>query len=221
MKQYIFITLFLFGFTLKSVAQTAKKNDSTNMELVQFSGVVMTSDSLVGIPYAAVAIQRSHAGTYTDVFGYFTLVARKGDTLNFSCIGFRPNKYVIPDTFSDFKYSMIILLTADTMHLPTVVVRPMPRRELFDYYFVKSDIPDDDLERARKNLEREELKESREILKPDGIEVSKLHLSQQTQKYYYAGQVAPNNLLNPFAWAQFFEAWKRGDFKREVKTSDE
>jgi hypothetical protein len=38
------------------------------------------------------------------------------------------------------------------------------------------------------------------------------------QKSYYAGgQIPPMNILNPFAWAQFFEAWKRGDFKRKSR----
>jgi hypothetical protein len=29
---------------------------------------------------------------------------------------------------------------------------------------------------------------------------------------YYNGQYMPNNLLNPFAWAKFIEAWREGKF---------
>lgn len=110
---------------------------------------------------------------------------------------------------------MVKLLTTDTMHLPEAVIYPLPGRQMFDYYFVKADIPDDDMERARKNLERESLKESAQYLKPDGLEAGKSYLAANAAKYYYKGQLPPNNLLNPLAWAKFFEAWKRGDFKKQ------
>jgi len=29
------------------------------------------------------------------------------------------------------------------------------------------------------------------------------------------GQVPPQNIFNPIAWAEFIQAWKRGDFKRK------
>ena len=34
-------------------------------------------------------------------------------------------------------------------------------------------------------------------------------------KTYYAGQIPPMNIFNPFAWAEFVKAWKRGDFKKK------
>ena len=47
--------------------------------------------------------------------------------------------------------------------------------------------------------------------------VAEIHdyLKSEAQKYYYAGQAPPQNIFNVFAWAQFIEAWKRGDFKRK------
>jgi hypothetical protein len=35
------------------------------------------------------------------------------------------------------------------------------------------------------------------------------------QKYTYQGQVPPQNIFNPMAWAEFIQAWKRGDFKKK------
>lgn len=196
-----------------------QQSDSTTKDakLVQFSGVVMTSDSLMGIPYASVVIRRTQMGSYSDYNGYFNFVAHKGDTIDFSCIGFKDSYYVLSDTLKKQKYSMIKLMTADTVYLDVSIITPLPKRDLFDYYFVNANIPDDDMERARKNLEREKLKEESETLSADGKEAGKYHLQQQARSYYSAGQIAPNNLLNPLAWAQFFEAWKRGDFKKQDK----
>lgn len=197
------------------MAQTGKSKDKDEARLVQFSGLVMTADSLMPIPYVNIYIPRSSKGTYSDFNGYFSFVAEKGDTIKFSCIGFKTSQFVIPDTLKSNKYSMVKLLTNDTFYLDEAVIRPLPLREMFDYVFVKAEIPDDDMERARKNLERQRIKESSETLKADGTEAGKTYLARNAATYYYKGQIPPNNLLNPFAWAQFFDAWKRGDFKRQ------
>jgi hypothetical protein len=217
LKAKIFLLLLIFCTGFMTVVAQEKDSSQSDSELVQFSGVVMTSDSLMGIPYTSVVIRRTKTGSYSDYNGYFNFVAHKGDTIDFACIGFDNSFYVLPDSLTQQKYSMIKLMTADTVYLDETLITPLPKREMFDYYFVKADIPDDDMERARKNLEREKLKEESETLHADGKEAGKFHLQQQARAYYSAGQIAPNNLLNPLAWAQFFEAWKRGDFKKKDK----
>jgi len=49
----------------------------------------------------------------------------------------------------------------------------------------------------------------------DGSMNFKNQMQQQYSKLYYAGQLPPNNLLNPIAWAKFIQAWQNGDFKRK------
>ncbi len=213
-KIALLVTICTLGFN-----SFAQQEDN---DLIQFSGLVMTADSLMTVPYANIFSTSSRRGTFSDLNGYFNFVAKKGDTIAFTCIGFQKSYYVIPDTLSSNKYSMVKLMTSDTVYLDEAVIRPLPLRDMFDYVFVHAEIPDDDMERARKNLERQQMKDAREEMTPDGRESGKYYLSDQAKKYYYAGQVPPNNLLNPFAWAQFFEAWKRGDFKSKRKvTNDE
>ncbi|HXD78891.1 MAG TPA: hypothetical protein VN616_13835, partial [Puia sp.] len=45
------------------------------------------------------------------------------------------------------------------------------------------------------------------------------YLRQSAQRYYYQGQAPPQNILNPLAWADFIQAWKRGDFRNNTSTS--
>jgi hypothetical protein len=108
---------------------------------------------------------------------------------------------------------MVKLMAPDTMFLPEIVISPLPDRQLFDQYFVKSDIPDSDLERARDNLERQALRD--ELLSMDGQENQNYYMQKQVQKFYYAGQMQPMNILSPVAWSEFVRAWKRGDFKKK------
>ena len=210
MKKAI-LTLFILVLTFfNCLAQ-----DSIRKTPIQFSGIVMTSDSLIGVPFAHIYTKSRTMGTTADLKGFFTFAAYAGDTIVFSAIGFRRSLFVIPDTLNTDKYSMIKLLSADTIELDPTIIRPIVNRALFDEYFVKLDVPDDDLERARKNLEREQMKEERETMKMDGRENQRYYQTQEARKFYYQGQTPPMNIFNPIAWAQFFEAWKRGDFKKK------
>src|SRR6185295_2281322 len=91
-------------------------------KLVQLSGLVLTSDSLTGIPHATVIIRHQARGTFTNYQGFFLLVAALGDTIKFTGVGFRTETVVISDTLSKSKYSIIQLLTQDTVYLPETVI---------------------------------------------------------------------------------------------------
>ncbi len=203
------VLVFTLCGKLSSFAQSEEK------DLVQFSGLILTSDSIQPIAYAQIFVPGSVKGTISDLNGFFTFAAHKGDSVIFQCLGYKNSAFIIPDTLQGTKYSMIKLMTTDTFYLDETVIRALPSRQLFDYYFVKSDVPDDDLARARKNLDREKLREEREKMGMDGRENQLYYLNQQAQRLYYAGQIPPMNIINPVDWAQLCEDWKRGEFKRD------
>lgn len=192
------------------------KSQSDN-QLIQFSGVVVEEDSLKPVPFVSVLIRNSKRGTVSDYFGYFSFVAQKNDTIDFSAIGYKRGYYVIPDTLSSNRYSLIQVLRTDTVFLKETVIYPWPTREQFKEAFLKIEVPDDDLERAKKNLARSEIKSRMDGLPVDGNYAFNNKMQQKYSQLYYAGQMPPNNLLNPIAWAKFIEAWKRGDFKNKDK----
>jgi hypothetical protein len=49
----------------------------------------------------------------------------------------------------------------------------------------------------------------------DGASATSMQLRNVATKASYAGQVPPMNIFNPVAWAEFIQAWKRGDYKRK------
>ena len=179
----------------------------------QFSGVVVSQDSLKPVPYCSIIDKATKRGTTSDYFGYFSFVANKGDTIEFSSIGYKKSSFIIPDTLSTDKYSLIQVMFQDTILLKTAVVYPWPSKEQFAKAFVETEIPNDDYKRAMKNLSRSQLNERMKFTPMDGGLNFKWQQQQIQSKLYYAGQYPPNNLLNPIAWAKFIEAWKRGDFK--------
>jgi hypothetical protein len=187
--------------------------------LIQFSGMLLSADSLKPIPFASVSVVRHPYGsTYANLEGYFSFVAKKGDTVLFTHVEFQNSYFIIPDTIKDYKYSIVKLMVQDTIYFPGVNIMPMPNRATFDHFFVTTDIPNDDVQRAKNNLEREAMKDQAASLSGTDATAAYRTLAQSyAQRSYYAGgQIPPMNLLNPFAWAQFFEAWKRGDYKRKT-----
>ena len=183
-------------------------------EFVQFSGIVVSEDSLQPVPYCTIIDNQTKRGTTSDYFGYFSFVAKKGDSIIFSSVGYKKNSFSIPDTLTSNKYSLIQIMYSDTIMLKTAVIYPWPSKEQFAKAFVEAEIPNDDYQRAMKNLSRSQLNERMEFTPMDGALNFKWQQQQIQSKLYYAGQYAPNSLLNPFAWAKFIEAWKRGDFKQ-------
>lgn len=208
MNPFIQRSLTALIFALSFLHSSAQDKD-----LIQFSGVIVESDSLRPVPFTRVIIKGSGRGTIADYSGYFSFVAQKKDTIIFSATGFKRSEYIIPDTLSGNKYSLIHSLNFDTVMLATAVIYPWPTPEEFKKAFLSNTLPDDDLERAKKNLEREAMKERSETVPMDGSMAYKTTMQQYQSKLYWAGQYPPNNLLNPFAWAQFVKMWREGKLK--------
>ena len=218
MCRKLFLISLLALFLDVSAQKGGTVQNKRDSGLIQFSGILLSADSIFPIPFASVSVIRKPYGTYSNLEGYFSFVARKGDTIVFSHVEFDKSYFVIPDTLTDYKYSIVKLMTQDTIHFPDVMIMPMPNRATFDYLFVTKEIPNDDVQRAKNNLEREDMKEQAfSMTGADASEAYKQIARNTAAKSYYAGgQIPPMNILNPFAWAQFFEAWKRGDFKKKT-----
>lgn len=178
-------------------------------QLIQFSGVVVDKGTLKPVPYAALMIKNSSHGTVCDNTGYFSFVAQPNDTIEFAAIGYKTNSYKIPDTLTD-RVALIHLMDRDTAQLKTITVYPWPSKEAFKQAFLNLNLPDNELDRAKKNLALAQAKARMEGTPMDAQANFMNAMQQEYNKLYYAGQLPPNNLLNPLAWAKFIQAWKEG-----------
>jgi hypothetical protein len=183
---------------------------------VQLTGILVSTDSLLTIPFANVLIKNKEQGTISDFYGYFSLVANKGDTIIFSCLGYKRARYIIPmKTDADF-ITVVQKLASDTIMLKETKVYPWPSREQFKQAFLTTDIPDDEIERAKKNIDNAFVDIMIAQMPNDGKENFRSFMNDmERQQYIMSGGVTFIPILNPFAWASFIEAWKNGDFKRK------
>lgn len=207
--RYSFLLVFFFPFKL--FAQFEQVQDS----VVQLYGVVMTADSLRALPSVSVVVKGTGRGTMTNDKGVFSIAVLKGDKIEFTSVGFKPKLIEIPVKLESNQYSVVQLMVTDTAFLPATILRPRPTRAQFERDFVNTRIPDDQYEIARQNTDEAKRRVLMRSLPSDGREATNYQFRQQANKYYYAGQAPPMNILNPFAWSEFIKSWKRGDFKKK------
>ncbi len=215
------IFLVCFGLLLNTFATAQEtQDDKDNKNLIQFSGLVITNmdGNMVPVPYASIFLPDRKRGTYADYRGFFTIVVEKGDVIKFNCIGFQPVTKTVPDTLTQNRYSIVQIIAQDTLTIPEVVIFPWPSKEHFKIEFLKMDVTPELQRIAAKNIANEYLAEARknpDIVPYGGRESANFYLRQQSREYVYIGQTPPMNIFSPLAWAQFFKAWKDGDFKKK------
>lgn len=216
-KKIHLVLLLMILIDAAAFAQEKKTKgpEKKGLSLIQFSGVVVEGNDLRPVPYTSIIVKNTHRGTISDFYGYFSFVAKVNDTIEFSAIGFSSAQYIIPDTLTSNTYSLIQVLLKDTVYLRLTEVFPWPSKEQFKQAFLNLDLPEDDLARASKNMDRSDMKDQMVGMAMDASLNYKYSSQQYQSKLYYAGQYPPNNLLNPIAWAKFIKAWKNGDFKKK------
>lgn len=205
----------LFLLVVFSLIKVQLYSQVSEKKLIQFTGIVLTSDSLMGVPFVNIYEKNSYRGTSSNIKGFFSFVANAGDTIIFSAVGFKEESYIIPMNLIDDRYSVIQLLTSDTIYLAETIIYPWPTPRDFREAFLAYDVPDDFYDIARKNMEREAMKEMGLAMGYDADANQDYYTKQIAKELYYAGQNPPLTIFNVFNWIEFFEAWKRGDFKSD------
>ncbi len=208
MRKILFI--FLLGTSCMSFAQ----NDTAE-KVVQITGAIVEGDSLRTMPFVHVTVKNTRIGTISDYYGFFSLVAEEGDTIEFSSVGYHRNQFILPDSLKNNSFSIIHVMLKDTIQLKEFSVFPWPTREQFKYAFMHEDIPDNGAERAKKNLSRQALMAAASGVPMDGSTTYKYELQNRYTRLYQGEGFPPNRLLDPIAWSKFIKAWKNGDFKKK------
>ena len=210
-KNLLYILLFLFASPVAVKAQFETYKDS----VVQLYGVVMSADSLMALPSVSIVVKGRNQGTITNEEGVFSIVVLKGDQIEFTSVGYKPISAIIPKNIEGNQLSMKQLMVQDTVYLAATIITKYPTRAEFERDFLNTPFTDDMQEVARKNLSEANRQALMAVYPRDGREASNNFLKQNARKYYSAGQLPPQNIFNPLAWAEFIKSWKRGDFKRK------
>ena len=195
-------------FVLSCAAASAGAQDK---KLIQFTGKI-TDELLQPMPFAHVLVLGNYRGAITNVYGNFSLVVEENDSILVSAVGYKRKYMQIPSDLPSQFLNMDIILQVDTLVIAEAQIYPWKTYEEFKDAFVNLKLPTDDMERARRNIA---LIRTQIIMdhEPSARQNFRHIMEQQYQQTFIQGQFPSYQIFNPFAWAKFFKALKRGDFK--------
>ncbi|MBO3271451.1 MULTISPECIES: carboxypeptidase-like regulatory domain-containing protein [Hymenobacter] len=189
--------------------------------VVQFSGIIATGDSLLGVPGAAVFVPKAGRGTLTNEYGYFSLPVLAGDSIVIRALGYSNQWVVVPPDYPRQSYSIIIQLREDATILPEVRIFPYATEKAFKEAFLALRLPDEKGSSAAANLSPEVMR--RLFIALPTSSMANYRQTMQMQQYDQQrrmGQGATpytnNPLLNPFSWLQLINQIKAGEFKKKA-----
>lgn len=213
MFRFYTLLVFVFLMGLSGYSQQGSK-------AIQISGVVITDDDIPQfIPNAHILIRSRGQGTVSSNDGFFSIAAMPGDTILFSCIGFKREKfYVSPELRDEKGFLMTVSLVRDTTMLQEVTLYPWPSRDRLYTELLAMRPQTNDLDIAQRNLALESLKDRARAMGFDASEAARHVMRQQEQSIYNynrynglanGGQAMLLQLSNPFAWLELFESLKK------------
>ena len=210
--KYIFLLLTIVFMNVHAWAQGKDK-------VIQLSGLVVCNDSLYGVFGAHLYVPKTGRGTSTNGVGFFSMPVVEGDSLVITAIGYKQQSFKVPHS-DEGKVSLMIDLKQDTLLQPVIDVFPYYTEELFKQAFLALKLPDQQYQSLNYNLSDRVMASLYAKSEMDGSMNHKYFMQQQAYKQETRFQAPSISLLNPFAWAQFIQSVKRGDFKKK-KYKDE
>ena len=175
---------------------------------MQITGVVNTTMH-EPVRFAHVYNLSRGNGTYTDENGIYSIVTRLNDSLSFSCIGFK-NQRIHVDKLESIKNEYNIVFESDTIYIDELVIFPWATYEDFKRAFLATNVISKEDEYLKKNLEITMRSIYREFSVPSA-NISYRAAMENIQARQFGREIIPSlSLLNPIAWAQFFEAIRNG-----------
>jgi len=223
LRRYSWCVILLVLGGLLLAAPTAQAQGKR--KVVQFTGIVASGDSLLGVPGATVYVPKAGRGTSSNAYGYFSLAVLAGDSVVVRSLGYAPQTVVIPEDYQRQSYSVIVQLREDATVLPDVRVFAYATERDFKKAFLALRIPTERGSSAADNL-NEQLMRRIFNSQPMGA-VANYRQTMANQQLDYdrrmgmgPSQYSNNPLLNPFSWLQLIQQVKKGEFKKKASDDD-
>ena len=188
--------------------------------VVQFTGIVASGDSLLGVPGASVFVPKAGRGTTSNSYGYFSMAVLAGDSIVVRSLGYANQTVIIPENYSRQSYSVIVQLREDATVLPEVRVFPYATERDFKRAFLALSLPNERGTNTAENLNEQIMRRIFNAQPMSATANFRQTMDNQRLDYDRRMGMAPNQysnnpLLNPFSWLQLIKQVKDGEFKKK------
>ncbi len=208
---YFFIWAILISFITKAYSQEKK--------IIQIRGLITNTQNDV-LSYAFIYDQLAKKGYLANDKGEFNIFVERGSELTFSHIGHKKAGYTIPLIGNSEIFFLRIKLSSDTVFLKEITIFPWKTYQQFIQAFINTQIPNDDITRAEKNIEI--MKSQLATMEDDDYFQSasvayKINQQRMASDLYWKGQTQPMQIFNIMAWQEFIKYIREGKFKNPNK----
>lgn len=172
---------------------------------IRFSGVVLDAESRLPIENVAVMNRNTQKGAVSNETGYFSLFVHPGDTITFNDIRYKDEYLVVPFVLDKKDYGIIQIMTKTETVLDEVIVYSFPDYKMFRQSFLEYDPP-----KNMEDISREATKDVMATIR-DAYNNDRFYYEMWSNRRIYevTGQGEPNNFLNPVAWSNFIDNYKK------------
>ncbi|MFN8241862.1 MAG: carboxypeptidase-like regulatory domain-containing protein [Bacteroidales bacterium] len=217
MKRLVYLLTLLIFIPQLSHGQTKEKG-----KLIQVNGFI-TDDQKSPVPHVSIYSHKLRRGTISEYSGIYSLISIPGDTVYISALGYKRQEFTVPLEVDGKYYKQDVSLVSDTISIEGVTIFPWRNYEEFKREVLAS-IPEEKQE--IKNMYANLANIQASIANRQAYAVSpeagyRLYMQQNANMLMTRNQTPYNNLLNPFAWAKFFNGVKHGLLKNQKSTQAE
>lgn len=200
----VFVLLLLGLMIHTSVSAQDKERD-----VVQFSGVIVENDSTNGVAGVHIYVPRGGRGTTSNPYGYFSFPVLEGDSVIIRAVGFKQKSLIIPELDRD-NYTIVIPMQEDTTYLENLDIMPFPSETMFkEAILAMNPSQTQEMLNMSNNLNPELMSLMFKNMPMDGSMNHRYFTQMQAEYLFDAYGPRTNQLLNPFAWAEFFKSLKK------------
>jgi len=208
-KSYPFLVLLLCVV----LANMQEASAQTRRRVIQLSGFV-TDTTGAFLPGVNFYVPKAGRGTSSGRNGFFTLPLLVGDTVQISSVGYKHQKYVVPQEAKEFT-SILVELSIDNIFQDEVPVYTMPTEELFKDAILAMNVPLNDTGIDPKALNAELMALMVRTTPMDGNANYRYYIEQFSTSAENKFHPIYNPFLNPLNWVKFIK-----DLKKKKKEAE-
>jgi len=183
---------------------------------IQLSGII-TDEDRRPVQGVAVISRKLQRGTVSERSGIYSITTAPGDTIYYRALGYKRYHKFIPETYSDRRCMVDIMLEPDTIAIEEITILPWRNYEEFIKDITKEKPADPIVENMNENLASIYVA----ITNQSNLNISpeagyRYSMEQNFSTMSTRNQFPVNNLLNPFAWSKFISEVKKGLLKNQT-----
>lgn len=197
----VFVVVLLALFSAPEASAQSKKR------VIQLSGIILSEDSVSGLPGVHIYVPKAGRGTTSNRTGYFSMPVLEGDSVVISSVGYTRRHYIVPKSASAY-ITIVVEMVQDITFLKEVEIMPFPTEEVFKEAILALNIPMDNGVDP-KALNAELLALMLRTTPMDGEANYRYYMNQYPGTINDQFQPRVNPFLNPFNWARFFRDLKK------------